>query len=304
MKVNNLYNAVLYRFVNKSFPVWQRIGLHVTPNHFYQPIPDTRSLPDNIWAKESRLAGIEMNEEQQLQLLSAFCTKFRVEYELFPANKTPIPYQYYVNNGLFELVDGGILYCMIRYFKPKLIIEIGSGNSTCLSAQAILKNRNEGAINNCKLFAVEPYPNETLKAGFPGLTKLFQEPVQNIPISEFEKLGENDILFIDSSHVLKIGSDVQYEFFEILPRLKKGVLIHIHDIFLPYEYPKGWIKRDHVFVNEQYLLQAFLTYNDHFEVVWAGHYMRVKHHDKLKDAFGRYEIDDRWPASFWIQKVK
>ena len=304
MKINHIYNAVLYRFINKSFPVWQKIGVHVTPNHFYQPIPDTRKLPDNLWNKETLLTGIEMNDEEQLKLLSAFCSNYKKEYDLFPENKTQIPYQYYINNGLFELADGIILYSMIRHFKPAKIIEIGSGNSTCISAQAILKNKKENSSYNCDLTAIEPHPNETLKSGFPGFTKLIQDEVQNIPVSEFEKLEENDILFIDSSHVLKIGSDVQYEFFEILPKLNKGVLIHVHDIFLPGEYPKGWILRDHVFVNEQYLLQAFLTYNDHFKVIWAGHYMRMKYHDMLKDAFGRYETDDRWPASFWIKKVK
>ncbi len=304
MKISRVYNAALNRFINISFPLWQRIGIHVTPNHFYQPIPDTRTLPENLWSNFSRLDGIDINEVEQLKILKAFSDKYKIEYKDIPENKTSVPYRYYTNNGLFELVDGRILYGMVRYYKPSKIIEIGSGNSTCLSAQAILKNKEENSSYDCELVAIEPYPNEILKNGFPGLTKLVQSTVQKIPVGEFQCLNENDILFIDSSHVLKIGSDVQYEFFEILPALKKGVIIHVHDIFLPSEYPKGWVLRDHVFVNEQYMFQAFLTYNEHFRVLWAGHYMRMKHHDKLKEAFGRYETDERWPASFWIQKVK
>jgi hypothetical protein len=117
-------------------------------------------------------------------------------------------------------------------------------------------------------------------------------------------LEENDILFIDSSHVLKIGSDVQYEYLEILPRLNKGVIVHIHDIFLPAEYRKEWVLKDHIFWTEQYLLQAFLAFNDNFEILWAGSYMHLKHPDKLEVAFNSYRRNERWPGSFWIKKIR
>ena len=304
MKITKIYKAVLQRFIKKSFPFWQKLGFHITPNHYYQPIPDTRTLKDNLWQKQSELVGIDINEEYQINLLSKFSSEFKEEYESFPRTKTSIPYQYYVNNSMFESVDGEILYCMIRYFKPKKIIEIGSGYSTYLSAQAILKNKEEDDSYKYELIAIEPYPNDILKAGFPGLSKLIPKKVQDIPLSEFKKLRGNDILFIDSSHVLKIGSDVQYEYLEILPRLNKGVVIHLHDIFLPAEYPKEWVLKDYRFWNEQYLLQAFLIFNDSFEVLWAGSYMHLKHPDKLEAAFSSYKRDERWPGSFWIRKIK
>lgn len=121
---------------------------------------------------------------------------------------------------------------------------------------------------------------------------------------EFQKLKENDILFIDSSHVLKTGSDVQYEYLEILPRLNKGVLVHFHDIFLPAEYPQKWILEDHKFWNEQYLLQAFLAFNDSFEILWAGSYMHLNHPDKLEQFFKSYNKNKRWPGSFWVRKIR
>jgi len=173
-----------------------------------------------------------------------------------------------------------------------------------LSAQAILKNEEEDNDYECELVAIEPYPNDILKAGFPGLSKLIPKKVQDIPLSEFKKLSENDILFIDSSHVLKIGSDVQYEYLEILPRLNKGVIVHAHDIFLPAEYPKEWILKDYRFWTEQYLLQAFLSFNDSFEVLWGGSYMHLRHPDKLEEAFSSYKRDERWPGSFWIRRIK
>ncbi len=307
MKVTRIYKGVLEQFLKQSFPFLQRLGIHITPNNFYQPVPDTRTLKDDLWSKHSELVGIDINEKKQLELLSLFVSKFKSEYDRFPKNKTSKPYEYYVNNMWFESVDGEILYCMIRHYKPRRIFEIGSGYSTCLSAQAILKNREEDDDYECELVAIEPYPNDILKTGFPGLSKLIPKKVQDIPLSEFKKLKDNDILFIDSSHVLKIGSDVQYEFLEILPRLNKGVIVHVHDIFLPAEYPKRYVLEDYRFWNEQYLLQAFLSFNNTFEVLWAASYMHLKYPDRLKDAFTSYERDDkRWwiPHSFWMRRIK
>ena len=268
-KISRAYNGFLRLFIKKFFPVWQRMGFHITPNHFYEPVPDTRTLKDELWLNHSDLVGVEMNEEEQINLISHFSSKFKDEYESLPRFKTSPPYQYYVNNGTFESVDGEILYCMIRHFKPKKIFEIGSGNSTYLAAQAILINKEENG-KECELIAVDPYPNDVLMAGFPGLSGLIPTKIQNIELSKFSELKENDILFIDSSHVLKIGADVQYEYLEILPRLNKGVIVHVHDIFLPAEYPKEWVLKKYRFFTEQYMVQAFLAFNNAFEVLWGG----------------------------------
>jgi predicted O-methyltransferase YrrM len=284
------------------FPLWERHGYHVTPIHYYEPIPDTRELNPNLWLKHSKLAGINLNEKGQLGLLNEFVTEYKEEYERFPRTPTSDPYQYYVDNGLFESVDGEILYCMVRHFKPHRIFEIGSGYTTLLSAQAIIKNMEE-ADHNCDLIAIEPYPREILVQGFPGLKALEIAKVQDLPLSRFNDLRENDILFIDSSHVVKINNDVCYEFLEILPRIRKGVLVHIHDIFLPAEYPMGWILKEFRFWAEQYLLQAFLIYNNCFEVLWAGSFMHLNHPDKLESAFNSYSRNTRWPGSFWIRRT-
>jgi predicted O-methyltransferase YrrM len=282
------------------FSLWESLGFHITPNHFYQPIPDTRTLKDELWLRQSELVGVDMNEQKQIQLLNQFLG-FREEYDAFPKNKASKPYQYYINNPHFGAVDAEILYCIIRHFKPKKIIEIGSGYSTFLAAQAILKNEEENG-NKTELIAIEPYPNEVLKSGFTGLSKLIVTKIEEIDLSEFNELKENDILFIDSSHVLKIGNDVQYEYLEILPRLNKGVIIHIHDIFLPSEYPKKWVLEMHRFWNEQSLLQAFLAFNSAFEVLWAGSYMHLRHPEKLEKAFSSYNRTVVGPGSLWIRK--
>jgi hypothetical protein len=306
---NGFFQRLIYKFpliYKRLFLLGQKHGVSITLNHYYSPIPDLRELKDDLWLTRSELVGINIKEENQISLLSYFESEFKDEYELFPRNKSAKPHEYYVNNGGFESVDGEIAYCMIRHFKPRTVIEVGSGNSTYLIAQAILKNKEETERYNCDLTAIEPYPNPTLIRGFPGLSNLIDQKVQSVSLSEFGKLSDSDILFIDSSHALKIGSDVQYEYLDILPRLQKGVIIHLHDIFLPAEYRKEWLFNNIPgrFWNEQYLLQAFLLFNDSFEVLWAGSYMHLNNPDALERAFSSYSRDERWPGSFWIRKIK
>ena len=304
MRVSKKLAGVRDYVIRKTFSIWEKLGFHVYVNRFDSPIPDTRILKENIWLNPSELVGINLNWEKQFELLSIFRTNFKNEYDNFPKDKTPTNHEYYLNNPNFGSIDAEILYCMIRHFKPKRIFEIGSGFSTFLSAQAILKNKQIHNRYDCELVAIDPFPNQVLSAGFPGLSELKAKRVQEIPYSEFQKMEENDILFIDSSHILTIGSDVHYEYLEIIPRLKKGVLVHIHDIYWPHEYEKEWVLKDHTFYNEQYLLQSFLAFNNSFEVLWTGNYMMFKYPDKLEAAFNSYNKEKSWPHSLWMRRTK
>jgi len=278
----------------------EKFGYHITPVHYYSPIPDTRALREFDFEKKSSLLGIDMNLEEQINLIDNIFPKFRHEYITFPVKKNQKKEgEFYLDNNTFDFADAYVLYCMIRYFHPSQIIEIGSGNSTLISAKACLKNEQDG--NPTKLIAIEPYPNETVSRGFSGLTTLIQERVENIGFSMFEKLGENDILFIDSSHVIRLGGDVIYEYLEILPRLRKGVIVHFHDICLPLHYPEEWVIKNHFFWNEQYLLQAFLMYNYAWDVLWSGNFMHLMYPEKLEQAFPHYDRQTHWSGSFWIR---
>ena len=302
-----MFQSIRFAFLFKRiFPLAQSLGFHVTRNHHYEPVPDTRSLKDELWQQYSELAGIQMNETKQLDWLSVCLSKYKAEYDQIPVSRQQAqkPFTYTFDNPFFGPVDGEVLYCMIRNFKPARILEIGSGYSTYLAAQAVRKNAEEYPIHACELTTVDPFPNKVVKAGFPGLARVLPSDVQNLPLSVFGELKENDILFIDSSHVLKIGSDVQFEYLDILPRLNPGVIVHVHDIFLPAEYPKDWILKEYRFWNEQYLLQAFLTFNEHFEVLWASSYLHLKHSDQLTEAFKSYNKNKNHPASFWMRKTK
>ena len=293
---------VVRRVLGTSFPVWQAIGLHITPNHFESPIPDTRSLKQETWQKRSSLSGINMREAEQIELLETFVHSYKEDYGRFPRSKAAHAHEYYVNNGFFEAVDGEILYCMIRHFKPKRVYEVGCGNSTLLTARALIDNQKNGDPPG-QLVAFEPSPNKNLREGFPNLSRLVVSNVEDVPLTVFQELQENDILFLDSSHVVRIGGDVQYEFLEILPNLKPGVIVHVHDIFLPAEYPRNLVMQQRRFFSEQYLLQAFLTFNCKFQVLWASSFMHLNHPDLLERAFNSYHRESRWPGSFWMRRT-
>src|SRR5947207_305286 len=183
---------------------------------------------------------------------------------------------------------------MIRHFQPRLIIEVGSGFSSLVLGQAAEKNKNSGLI------CIEPFPGEFLRGGFPGLQSLIEKKVQDIDLEFFSQLDPGDILFIDSSHTVKIGGDVNYLFLEVLPRLKPGVIVHVHDIFLPFEYRRDWVLDEFRFCTEQYLLQGFLTFNSEFEVLMANGYLAHRYMEDLKATF----TNSPWwgGGSFWMRR--
>ena len=297
-ELSRFVEAVIPRCLNATFPElfrrWERRGFHVTPVHFYKPIPDTQSLPETLWTHPSDLAGVEMNETTQLELLREHIPKFRDEYEQLPTSSPGKERGFYVNNTLFGGVDALVAYCMVRHFKPRTIIEVGSGFSSLVLGQAAERNKRAGLI------CIEPFPREFLREGFPGLRSLIEKKVQDIELEFFSQLESDDILFIDSSHTVKIGSDVNYLFLEILPRLRPGVIVHVHDIFLPFEYRRDWVLDELRFWNEQYLLQAFLQFNSEFEVLMANSYLNHYYKNDLRVAFpalGSWES-----GSFWMRR--
>jgi predicted O-methyltransferase YrrM len=183
---------------------------------------------------------------------------------------------------------------MVRHFQPSTVLEVGGGFSTRVSAEAALRN------GDTKVVCIEPYPEPILTSGFPGLTKLITDRVENVGLDQFLALSANDILFIDTSHCLKIGADVQFLYLEVLPRLKEGVIVHIHDIFFPKEMPRDWILNLHKFWTEQYLVQAFLAFNRAFEVLFCNSYMSLKYGADMKSIFPKAP----WHGggSLWIRR--
>jgi hypothetical protein len=187
------------------------------------------------------------------------------------------------------------------------VIEIGSGNSSLVINAALLRNAEDSASGGAEYTIVDPYPRPILEKGLPGLTRLVKQRVELLDVDFFERLGENDVLFIDSGHTVRIGSDVNYLILDVLPRLASGVIVHFHDINLPREYPKVYATnpRFRMFWTEAYLLQAFLCFNSQFEILLAMSYLTTERKEELLAAFPLYDPSKHLltSGSFWIRRA-
>jgi len=291
---------------NAAHGIFYRNGFHLLRKHYYVPIPE-EDPGDAFWEKRSGLVGLEMNDTYAIDLLDSVFPLYLDEFRSsFAIHKSPAaPAQFCLINGSFMAIDAHVYYIFIRHFKPKQILEIGAGNSTLLAAAACRQNRKEKNGEEPRLTAIEPFPSALLSEGFPGLSQLIKQNVEDVNLEWFSSLQSGDILFIDSTHVLRSGGDVQLEYCEILPRLAPGVLVHIHDISLPNPYPRVYFENQ-LYWNEQYLLQAFLCFNSRFEVIWPGNYMMSKYPENLCKAFPEYQEMRRVypssePSSFWMR---
>jgi hypothetical protein len=277
------------------FELGEENGIHITPVHFYQPIPDTTKLSQNLFDEPLHYAGINFRLNQQIELLKHF-SKFSDELEKFPNKSSNDKKLFYFENEFFGQLDSIIYYSMIREYVPNLIIEVGSGFSTMIASQAATINKNT------KIISIEPYPNDILKSGLPNLEKITQDYVQNIPIEEFKKLQKNDILFIDSTHIAKIGSDVNYLILHVIPELNPGVLIHIHDFFFPYEYPQDWVLKRKLFWNEMYVVWAFLIGNSDYEILMSNYNLIKNNFSEIKQFFPFVSLTTGGAGSLWLRK--
>jgi predicted O-methyltransferase YrrM len=290
----------LGRLQKRIFPALERRGFHLTPVNYYQPIPDTRSLTDAIWQRRSALVGIDMREAEQLALASRLSASYAAECQRLP--RAPgVDHGFYIGNGWFDSIDAEFLYCLIRHVKPMRVIEIGSGYSTLVASEAARVNLAEDG-HRTEINAIEPYPRDFLVERAGDRWQLTRSPVEEVPFSVFAALEANDILFIDSSHVVRIGGDVVYEFLEVIPRLAPGVLVHVHDIFLPDDYPQEWVLRTRRFWTEQYLLRAFLMFNSDFHVLLSSNILHKDHPAEMTQLFSSYPPRGYHPTSFWMQR--
>jgi hypothetical protein len=281
--------------------VFDNYKYNIVINHYYSPLPDADDLTHIV---SSELVGVDMNLAVALDLLDKVIFPYIAEFSDFPTTKPEDPFSFYDLNGSFMVVDACVYYSFIRYYKPQRIIEIGAGNSTLLATAAIAKNVLAGD-RPTRLVSIDPYPSLDFSS-VSGVDKFIQAKVQDVPLDFFQQLGHNDILFIDSSHTVKPGGDVWWEYCEILPRLQPGVLVHVHDISLPNPYPSVYLENQTYWM-EQYMLQTFLSFNSQFEVIWPGNYLTQKYPEKILSAFSaRFDLmRQRYPqaeaASFWMR---
>ena len=269
---------------------------------YYSPVNELDFLSSNrdLWHDRALPVGIEWDFDAQLAELARIAP-LAGELRDVPDPAPAGPPAYHWENDFWRGIDALVHYSLLRHRKPARVVEIGTGWSSLLMARALGANEAEGSPAT-QVTQIEPYPREELLASLPSHWTSQVLPLQRADLSAFEALEAGDVCFYDGSHVSKIASDVNWFFFEVLPRLKPGVLVHLHDIFWPEDYPDEWVMKRGQTWNEQYVLQAFLMYNPQFRVVLANHALVHLHPGAVNAAFG-----DITPlgtgGSVWLERV-
>ncbi|MGK7933224.1 MAG: class I SAM-dependent methyltransferase [Microcystaceae cyanobacterium] len=277
--MSNLFKRLWLAFYRLGL----RFGVHIIPVHYYSPIPNIRELEKTkeSWAKKSKLMGVSAELTQQIPQLSQICLPYQGEY------KGNAVYNQAVQQGFgqgYGYIEAQALRGVIRHFKPQRVIEVGSGISTFCILNALQTNKKQDQIP-FHLICIDPYPSLQLQQL--SELQLINKSVQTLEFDFFSSLQENDLLFIDSSHTVKTGGDVNFLILEVLPRLQKGVIIHFHDIFLPYDYPRNSLQTFFPWM-ETALLHAFLINNDHIKILFSLSQLHYENPEYLKEIFPDY----------------
>jgi hypothetical protein len=265
-------------FMPVSRKIFIKVGVFPIEDHYYEPLFNPAHLNADF-AKARELPAINWNIEGQFAFLNELAP-FKTEVPTMPSTAV---------GG----ADADYWYCLIRLLKPRKIIEVGSGSSTRLAIKALAENRSE-----CMHVCIEPYEQPWLEKS--GAT-ILRKRLEDVDMAIFRELQAGDILFIDSSHIIRPQGDVLTEVLEILPVLAPGVIVHFHDIFSPRHYHYKWVAEEVRLWNEQYLVEAFMSDNDRWEILGALNYLKNDHFDALKSVCPNLEADQK-PGSFYIRR--
>jgi hypothetical protein len=287
------------RAMGARVPGLERQPMPFPPGHFYSPIPDQEEVRRHrarIFDRSRRpLGGVDLREAEQLALVEQLA-RFYPDLP-FPDQQTP-GVRYWYQNTFYSYGDAILLYGMLRHLAPRRVIEVGAG----FTSAVVLDTNDRFLDHRIQSTMIEPFPDtlRTVTAGFAQDYELIPQRVQDVPVEFFGALGANDLLLIDSTHVSKVGSDVNYLVFEVLPRLEPGVYVHFHDVFYPFEYPASWVEQGFAW-NEDYLLRAFLQFNRAFEIVLFNAFLAEFH---LQATTRALPLFARNPGgSLWLRRV-
>lgn len=300
VRLTALLPTGLLRAFFKSFDHRQDLaeaaGYNVIEKTFYTPIPDVQTIDFARIRARRELPGVDLNYAGAAETLARLAPLTR-ELDAVPDQKTP-GQPFWFENGSFTHFDAAALYTMLRELKPKRYIEVGCGFSSLVSALALQRNIREG--HPCRATYIDPEPRLDLRAQL-GFAELLLRPIQDVPLSVFRELEPGDVLFIDTSHTLKLQGDVEYELVHMVPAVRAGVWIHIHDIFTPYDYPEDWLtKRLRFAGNEQYAVECLLSGGDRFRVELPLYGLWQDQREVLQQFFPRGQSR---PQSLWIRRA-
>ena len=284
-------------FSTDEYDVVPRGRFDIVPRNYYSPVPDLEQLPDDIWERRSRLSGVELRLDAAIELIEGELAEFVAELEV-PATGPALPGQFYLANENYESVDAELLYALLRSRKPRRVIELGSGFTTLLIGEAARRNAADGSAT--EHLSYDPYPRaQILGESPPPPTRFEPLPATEVPLDAFGRLEAGDVLFVDTTHTVKLGSDVNFVVLDVLPTLAPGVIVHFHDVFLPWEYPREWFETMQYFWAEQYLLQAFLAFNREFEVLIPAAAVAREYPERLAAVVPSF-VPPRRPGAIWL----
>jgi predicted O-methyltransferase YrrM len=260
-----------------------RCGVSILPVHYYSETPNVLELERDkpVWARKSDLPGIPADLDQQERNLKEVCLPYQLEYAGNPFYKEAVTQGF---GPGYAYVEAQALYAMVRFLKPQTIIEVGSGVSTfCMLAAAKANQSETGWMTS--VTCIDPFPSA--KVSLLTEIKLLCEKVQQVPVEKFASLGPSDLLFVDSTHTVKPASDVNFLVLEVLPRLRPGVIVHFHDIHLPYDYQPDVLTTFYHWA-ETSLLRAFLINNSRAKIRFCLSHLHHERGDTLKQVFPEY----------------
>jgi hypothetical protein len=271
--------------------------------HFYSPIVDVADIEArraSIWPAHPVVAGIDFDDASHREVLETFFSRYMGGYDYPEAlPETAELDRFYTRNSQFSWLDARALFVLLRAWRPARLIEVGSGFSSLLIADVNRRFLSGATDVTC----IEPYPRPFLRRAHEGISRLVERRVQDVPLATFDALQDGDVLFIDSSHVAKTGSDVNFLCFDVLPRLARGVRIHVHDIFLPHDYPADWVIGENRSWNEQYVVRALLMHSTAFRVVFGCAYAFHAHAGLVRRALAHPQGHAFGGGSLWLRKT-
>jgi predicted O-methyltransferase YrrM len=295
-----------------------RLGVHILPAHYYAPVPNIIELErtTDLWAKPSAMSGVHIDLDEQIDNLRRICTPFQQEFRSNPHYQHAIKQPFRSGRSrFFGYIEAQVLHAVVRYYKPARLIEIGGGVPTYCTFQAISMNRRDTGVNG-HITCIEPDPIDMIKNLGENSEnfELITRPIQDVPLDYFTQLHANDIVFIDSNHVVRSGSEVNFIVLEILPIIPKGVLVHFHDIYLPYDYDRD-VLRTFMHPNETALVAAFLACNTRYKILFALSMLHYERRHEMQSILPEYTPESDWrgmrvgeydqakhfPSSLWLR---
>ncbi|HLH65314.1 MAG TPA: class I SAM-dependent methyltransferase [Solirubrobacteraceae bacterium] len=282
-----------------GFELVRRGAFDLVPHDYYSPVPDLAQVPPETWTRRSALTGLDLRVDAAIELVERELSPFIAESAM-RVEDPGVPGEFFLANGGFESVDAELLYAMVRFARPGRVVELGSGYSTLVISMACRRNAEEGVETLHE--AYDPYPRpHILGRPPPSPTRLAPVSATDVPQEVFTSLQAGDILFVDTTHTVKLAGDVNRIVLDVLPALSPGVIVHFHDIFLPWEYPRAWVAELRRYWAEQYLLQAFLAFNDEFEVLVPAHALAREHPARLAAVIPSFGPGVA-PGSLWLRR--